>query len=295
MPPARLNSLSDDFRTNSGESMKLLDAGQSPRRTLRYEWRLDQKEQLSMELRTAVSTENMGGPQAEVPLPAVRIVIAVDPQNITPDRDLRYVWRVTSATVDAADETPAQIAEGIRAEVAEIARLSGGALVTNRGLAKEVTIDTRGGGKPSGTGQMAETIRQTLRDIAAPLPDEPVGIGARWRKLSQSDDNDTLVTQAETFRLAELQGDRGALDDSLAQTAPPQVLPAPALQGTRTRMESMLASGQARVRFDLSRLVPQTSFDGTTQMVVSGPVGEDAARNLKTVMHVSYAFSGSRR
>ena len=53
MPPARLNSLSDDFRTNSGESMKLLDAGQSPRRTLRYEWRLDQKEQLSMELRTA--------------------------------------------------------------------------------------------------------------------------------------------------------------------------------------------------------------------------------------------------
>jgi hypothetical protein len=294
--PAPKASLSDDVRANTGESMKLLDEGQPPRRTLRYEWHLDRKEQLSMDLRTAVSTEGVGAPQTEVPLPTVHIEIAVDPQSITADGDLRYVWRVTSATVDAADETPAQVVEGIRAEVAEIAQLSGTALVTRRGLAKEVLIDPRHGGRPTTSGQMAEQVRQTLRDVAAPLPEEPVGLGARWRKLSQLDDKDALVTQAETFRLAELQGDRGSLDDALAQTAPPQALPAPgALQGARARMESMLASGQARVRFDLSRLIPQTAFDGTTQMVLSGQSGGNVAHNVKTVMHVSYAIAGSPR
>jgi hypothetical protein len=295
-PPSTNSSPTDDLHATSGESMKLLDAGQPPRRKLRYDWHLDQKEQLSMDLRTAVSTEGAGAPQAEVPLPSVHILIAVDPQSITPDRDLRYAWRVTSASVDAADETPAQVAEGIRAEVAEITRLSGNALVTSRGLAKEVTIDSQGSGKPSGTGQMAEQVRQTLRDVAAPLPEEPVGVGARWRKLSQLDEKDALVTQAETFRLAELQGDRGVLDDALAQTAPPQALPAPgSLHGARARMESMLASGQAKVRFDLSRLVPQTAFDGTTQMVLSGQIAGDVARNVRTVMHVYYAIAGSRR
>jgi hypothetical protein len=288
-------SLADDLRATPGESMKLLDQGQPPRRKLRYAWRATQSEQLSMDLRTAISTENAAAPQPEVPLPSVHITIAVDPKSVTPDGDLRYAWRVTSATVDAAEETPSQVAEGIRVEVAEIARMSGSALVTNRGLSKEVTIDSRKPNKPSGTG-MAEGVRQTLRDVAAPLPEEPVGLGARWRRLSQLDVKDAIVTQAETFRLGELQGDRGLLEDALAQTAPPQALPAPAgLQGPPARMESMLASGQVRMQFDLSRLVPQTSFDVTTQMVLSGQATRDAGRNVKSVVHVYYAIAGSRR
>jgi hypothetical protein len=288
-------SQADDSKATTGESMKLLDQGQPPRRKLRYAWRPTQNEQLSMDLRTAVLTENVAAPQPEVPLPSVHITIAVDPKSVTPDGDLRYAWRVTSATVDASEETPSQVAEGIRVEVADIARMSGSALVTNRGLSKEVTIDSRKPNKLSGTG-MAEGVRQTLRDVAAPLPEEAVGLGARWRRLSQLDVQDAIVTQAETFRLGELQGDRGLLEDALAQTAPPQALPAPAgLQGPPARMESMLASGQVTMHFDLSRLVPQTSFDVTTQMVLSGQAMRDAGRNVKSVVHVYYAIAGSRR
>jgi hypothetical protein len=278
-----------------GATMKLLDPGQTPRRKLRYAWRLDQKEQLAMDLRTAASTEAAGEKQAEVPLPSVHVTIATDPQSITPDGDLRYVWQVMSATVDAAGDTPSQVAEGMRAEVAEIARLSGSAVVTSRGLAKEVTVDSRATGNMA-SGQMAEQVRQTLRDVAAPFPEEEVGVGARWRKLSQLNERDARIAQTETFRLVDLQGDRGALDDALAQTAPPQALRAAGMPpGAHARMESMLASGEAKVRFDLSRLVPQTTFDGTTTMVLSGQAAGDSARSMKMVMHVFIAIAGSRR
>lgn len=293
--PARTASPSDDSHGTAGESMKLLEDGKPPRRRLHYEWHLDEKEQLSMDLRTAVSTESAGGRQGEVPLPSVHILIAIDPQSITPDDDLHYAWRVTSATVEAAEETTSQLAEGLRAEVAEITRLAGSALVTDRGLAREVTITSRRPIRHPGTG-MAEQVRQTLRDVAAPLPEEAVGVGARWRRLSQLDVQDAIVTQAETFRLVELQGSRGMLDDALAQTAPPQALPVPeGLEGEPARMESMLASGQERVHFDLSRLVPQTAFDGTAQMVLSDQSLGDAARKMKTVMRVYWAIAGSRR
>ena len=117
---------------------------------------------------------------------------------------------------------------------------------------------------------MVEQVRQTLRDVAAPLPDEEVGVDARWRKLSQLDSREARITQTETFRLLELEQDRGTLDDFLAQTAPPQPLRAPGVPpGANAHMDSLLASGEAKIHFDLTRLVPQSAFDGTTTMVLS--------------------------
>ncbi|HXN30332.1 MAG TPA: hypothetical protein VN894_00665 [Polyangiaceae bacterium] len=293
--PVASASSATGARPTAGATMKVLDAGQPPRRKLRYAWHLDQKEQLAMDLRTAASTEARGATQPEVSLPSVHVALAIDPQSVTPDGDLRYAWRVTSARSDARDDTPSEVTEGMRAEVAAIAGLSGSAVVTSRGLAKDVTVDP-GSSVEALTSQMAEQVRQTLRDIAAPLPDEEVGAGARWRKLSQLDERGARVTQTETFRLVDLDGDRGTLADALAQTAPPQALRAPATSpGARARMESMLASGEAKVRFDLSRLVPQTTFDGTTTMVLSGQSPGDSARSMKMVMHVFIAIAGSRR
>jgi hypothetical protein len=296
MPSPASSGSSSRVRATAGTTMKLLDPGQSPRRKLRYAWRVDQKEQLSMDLSTAASAETGGAKQAEVPLPSVHVAIAIDPQSVTPDGDLRYAWHVTSATVSAATDTPPQMTEGMRAEVGGIAGLSGSALVTSRGLGKEVTVDPGATPEAVSSGQMAEQVRHTLRDVAAPLPEEEVGVGARWRKLSQLDERDARVAQTETFRLVDLQGDKGALDDALAQTAPPQALHAPGTPpGGHTRMESMLASAEEKVRFDLSRLVPQTIYDGITTMVLSGQSPGDSTRSVRTVMHVLVAIAGSRR
>ncbi len=276
--------------------MVLLDVGEAPRQKLRYSWHADQKELLVMDLRTAASTEARGEKQPDVALPTVHVAIAVDPQTVSADGDLSYKWHVTTATSDARDDTPSQLVEGMRSEVSAIARLEGSGVVTDRGLSKEVRVDPGPEGQAAAQGQLAEQVRQTLRDVAAPLPDEEVGVGARWRKLSKLDERDARVTQTETFRLVDLNGDRGTLDDSLAQTAPPQALHASAAPpGSRARMESMLASGQAKVRFDLTRLVAQTTFDGTTTMTLSGQAPGDSAQRMKMVMRVFIAIAGQRR
>jgi hypothetical protein len=274
--------------------VKLLDAGDPPRRKLRYTWQVDQKEQLTMDMRTAASTggdaPESGAKGEEVPLPTVHVVLAIDPQSVNADGDMHYAWSVTSTKVDAEEGTPAQVTEGMSAQVAAIAHLSGAAVVTARGLAREMATD------PGASGQMVDQVQQTLRDVAAPFPEEEVGVGARWRKTSRLDERDARVAQSETFRLVKLEDERGTLDDALAQTAPPQALHAPGqAAGSRARMESMLASGEAKIRFDLSRLVPQTAFDGTTKMVLSGAPPGDVEHSLKMVMHVFIGIAGSRR
>jgi hypothetical protein len=280
-----------------GSSTRLLEAGQPPRRKLRYRWRLDQNEQLAMDLRTSAATEIAGSKQPEIPLPPVHIVLDIDPRSLTPEGDLRYAWRVSAATVTSQAETPSPIADGMRAEVAAIDHLAGSGVVTSRGLCSTVSLETAPVLDGGATGQMVEQVRQTLRDVAVPLPEEEIGRGARWQKISQLDAKGSHLTQTDTFTLVDpVSGDTGAVDDVLAQTAPPQLLRTPGMSsGAEAHMESMLASGEAKTRFDLSRLVPQTQFTGTTTMIVSGPSGRDRTQRVTMVMRVGMDIQGRPR
>jgi hypothetical protein len=254
-----------------------------------------------MDLRTSASTEEGSNKQPEIPLPPVHVLVAIDPRAVGDGGDLSYGWRVTSATVGVDAQTPPSVADGMRAEVAAIEHLAGSAVVTARGLSSRVSIETVNQPDAAATGQMVEQVRQTLRDVAAPFPEEEVGKGARWEKLSQLASRDARVTQTETFTLADLSDGGGSLDDLLAQTAPPQPLLSPGSAAAQARIESMLASGDGKTRFDLTRLVPQTKFDGTTTMVVSGRLHEaepgvapdPSAHRMTMIMRVGITLSGT--
>jgi hypothetical protein len=270
---------------------KLLDAGQSPRQKLRYRWHLERKEELVLVLRTSATTSAGGLPlEREVSLPPVRITVDIDPRSVTPAGELLYDFRVTSSDVEPDAASTAAMTAGMRAEASAADHLQGSATVDARGLCESIEIDPASiadAGALGVTGQMVEQVRQTLRDLAAPLPEEEVGRGARWQKISEIDAKGSRLTQTDTFTLSEVHGDKGTLDDVLAQTAPSQALYGPgAPQAAPMRMESMLASGNARTLFELSHLVPQTKYDGTTTMVVSGPSGADSVRRVTMVMRV---------
>lgn len=271
------------------ETVRLLDTGQPPRRALRYAWKLDRRESLAMDLRTSASTE-AGGSKQEIPLPPVHIVVAIDPKGVSPDGDLSYAWSVTEAAVTSDPKAPSQVAEGMRAEVAAVAHLAGSAVVTSRGLPKDVRVeDASMLDAGAATGQMVEQVRQTLLQLSAPLPEEDVGKGARWQALTELDSKDARITQTETFTLTDVAGDKGSLDDVLAQTAPPQPLRMP--EGRQARMHSMLASGDAKIRFDLSRVVPQRKFDGTTRLVL----GMDGSGKVAMTMKIAIGITGTLR
>jgi hypothetical protein len=273
-------------------TMQLLDPGQPPRRHLRYAWRLDQKEQLALDLRTSATTEVGGVKQPEIPLPPVHITIAVEPRSVSTDGDLTYAWRVISGAVDADAGNSPEIAEGMRSQVDPIGHMSGTGVETAQGLSKEVAIDPQSLDAGAAQSQMVVQVVQTLRDVAAPLPSEEVGLGARWQKLARLDAREAHVAQTDTFTLTSIKGDAGMLDDALAQTASPQSLGSSAAGGAPARMESMLTSGQAKTKFWLTRLVPQMMFEGTTQMVVSGQPTQGAGR-VTMNMRVRIALEGT--
>jgi hypothetical protein len=271
--------------------MRLLEHGKEPLRPLRYAWNVDRKELMTIDLRTTVSTEG-GGTHQDIPLPPLHVVIAIDPQSITPAGDMRFAWHVLRAGADLdAGGAPAQVSEGWRLQIAPVEHLSGTAVVAPDGVSKGVTVE--GPADAASDAEMVTQVVQMLRDAAAPLPTEPVGVGARWQKVSTLDAKNGHATQTDTYTLSELRGDKGKLDDVLAQTASPQLLPPPAGAGTGAppaRVDSLLTSGTSKVGFDLGRLVAQSKLDGTTAMSLSSQ-----SQAVKMVMHLGIVVSGETR
>ncbi len=280
--PTRVLSAPSSFVPPSPRAtVQLLDPGRPPRRRLRYAWRLDQQETLALELRT--SAEVRGADPPEIHLPPIRITVAIEPESISPQGDLRFAWHVTGATAatEADASIIAQIADGVRAQLFPVEHLSGTAAVTDQGLSREMTVDPTSLGDGGAPGEMVVQVVQTLRDVAAPFPDEDVGLGARWQKLSRIDAKDVKVAQTESFSLTDVRDDSGSLEDVLAQTASPQSLPVAA---GGPSMESMLTSGEWKIHFSRMRLVPRMAFDGTSQMVAS---------HMAVTTHMQIAVEGT--
>jgi hypothetical protein len=277
----------------------LLDPGQPPRRKLRYAWRAAQKEELTMDLRTFASTETSDAQTPGNPLPAVRIVIAIDGVDVSPDGELHYGWRVMAAQVLAEARASGQVTDGMRREVAVVAHLSGDGVTGPTGIARRVSIDPASIASiaaADGTAEMVVQIDQTLRSTPAPFPDEAVGPGARWQRVWQVASNDAHITQTDTLTLVSSAGRRGALDDVLAQTAQPQELRTAGMRaGDQARLESMLVSGSARIQFDLARLVPHTQIDSTTTMVVSGRAAGVVSERTTMILRENVALAGKLR
>ena len=275
--------------------VRLIDPGKEPRETLRYTWRAGQHERLTMELRTAAATESAGTATPEIALPPVRIGVAIDPRSVSPGGELAYAWRVVSTQVTAAAGAAEPMADGMRAEVGAVEHLAGTATVNALGLTTSLFVDPASlpEAGTGGSGQMIEQVRQTLHDLAPPFPDEPVGRGARWEKLSRLSSKDARLSQTDSFTLLELGKTGGTIDDVLAQTAPSQPLATPGTPGAQARMDSMLASGDGKTTFDRSRLAPQTRFEGTTTMVVSSNAPPDGLVRRTMILHVGITLTGS--
>jgi hypothetical protein len=272
-------------------SVKLLDPGHEPRRALRYTWHAHRKEQMAVVLRTAISLE-ANGARREAPLPPLRILVAIDPQAIAPDGALGFSWHVTAAASDPDAGVSDDLAQGWAAQIVPVEHLSGTGVVTAHGISRAIALDPGTAGDAGPDAEMVVQVLQLLVNVAAPLPEEPVGKGARWQKLSSLDAKNGHATQTDTFTLTDLQGDQGALDDVVAQTSSPQNLP-PLVgidSGPPARIDSVLMSGSSRTRFELTRLVPQSSLDATTSMAVSDP-----RTRMNMLMHLGVAIEGSVR
>lgn len=198
--------------------VKILSTGEGAKRPLRYRLAKGAKETIELTMDMAISMEVPGvGPQS-VDAPPMKMSMDVTVDDITANGDFVLSMTIATASMEGGP-LPAGALDGLKG-------LSAVMTMTDRGLIRSVKFDESKIGDPA----MMQLLQSTGFDrLSAPLPEEPIGAGAKWEVTQQVKANGVSMEQRSTYEVLEMARGGATLGVTIAQTAGAQTMSPPGM------------------------------------------------------------------
>jgi len=189
-------------------------------------------------------------------LPAMKFSIDLSIQDMAQDGDIKYEVVISDASIVEDADVIAQVAEAMRTSVAAMKGLSGNGTFSSRGINKSIDIKAPAGAGPQVL-QGIEQIKEMMSHIVVALPEEAVGLGAKWETKTSVRSQGMKVNQTVSSELAALEGEQGTVKSTVTESASNQKIPNPMMPGTQVDLTRMTGNGTSEITFDLARLLSQ--------------------------------------
>ncbi|HYU15236.1 MAG TPA: DUF6263 family protein [Candidatus Acidoferrum sp.] len=261
----------------------LLEPGKEPRTVLRYSLSPSAREKLGLTMTMAMEM-GLAGHNMRMQVPPIHMENELAVAEKLGEREVLCRFAITSAELLPGGDKIFESARGqLEAELKKTVGTHGTLAVDDRGLNLRLDLALPAGMDPQ-MSQAMQSSRQALEHVSSPLPEEAVGVGARWQ-MDQSIEHDGIkMKQKVSYELVELKGQRAQLHATIEQTADPQVATMPGLPpGLRAELLSHTGSGSGTIDIDLSKLVPTSSsstIHTETSIKVTGQ-GQDQTMLMK--------------
>jgi hypothetical protein len=156
----------------------------------------------------------------------------------------------------------AQLAEIMKAALGGVKGMSGTGTLSSRGLAKGMEFKVPPGADAQ-TRKVMDQMRDSFSTMAAPLPEEAVGPGARWEAKMTIKSQGMTIDQTGTSELVSIEGERVTTKGTFTQRASNQKIESPAMPGLKVDLIKMIGTGTGQNTFDLGKLLASS---GTTDL-----------------------------
>lgn len=240
--------------------LELVDGGKKPRSELRYAFEQGRKHEMVMDMQMSMTMTMNGAPAPEASMPKIRTRVALQEEKILENGNVRAKAVIRDMViVDEKSAEPAMLAS-IKPELARIKNLEGWSEMTNRGFIVGGEYKTPPGASPQ-LQQMVQQLQGNMKQLSFPLPEEPVGEGAKWRVKQVVRNSGMTIDQVSNCTLKSLKGTSASLRCVISQDARVQTLRAGLPPGTQGKLLSHKATGTSDIDLDLNTLVPNTTGD----------------------------------
>lgn len=246
----------------STTQVKLLEAGAEPRKVLHLHPSPGDKQTLRLTLKMAIETK-MGEMQNQaMKIPAMTMNMDTTVKDVSDKGDITYELVMGETTLADDPGGNAQVAELVKAALGGVKGMSGTGTVSSRGLAKGMEFKVPPGADAQ-TRQVMDQMKNSFSSIAAPLPEEAVGPGARWEAKMPIKSQGMTIDQMTTCELVSIEGERVTTKSTFTQRASNQKIESPAMPGLKVDLIKMIGTGTGESKIDLGKLLPS---EGTTDL-----------------------------
>jgi len=253
--------------------LKLLDPGAEPRKELRYKVAKGTKQAFEGLIDIAM-TMNIG-PMQNMKLPTMRMVGSLEFTDVTPDGKMKYVMVTEKIEFLETKGTAPLNADMLNKQFAnKLNGMKATGEIDPLGKVSNFAVDMSS--VPKEMQEMLQGLRQSLNQMAAPLPTEAIGKGARWQVNQNLDQDGIKVNQTVVYELGDVKDSEATLKSTVTLNAPSQTI---SKSGVSVQLNKMTGTGTGTMKIDFTKLL------GPTEMTLH--IDQDAAamgQNMKMGM-----------
>lgn len=263
-----------DASAHDNSGIRVLDKGDRPRSRLRYN--ISGGTTTASSSTFKVATLATSSDQAAITLlPGLRLDIVSGPAELT-ERGVKFKVDVVKSEALIPEGFDEQLAQELRDGAAVAKDIGGWVEIDDRGnmLSGELNERTKRSDVPIRLLRMVVNTRETLTRVR--LPEEKVGLGARWETRKEIRAYGFNVQQVNTYTLVDHAGDEIMLNVTVQQMAVPQTIEFPD-EGIEISVETMMAQADGQIILDLDALESDASANGKGEdrILVKTPEGID--------------------
>ena len=271
--------------------VRLLDAGAEPRADLSYAIAKGPAPKLGMAMDMAVSVKS-GGHQNDAALPRMGMTLDGSAGETNAAGEWKILASLVDISVDGKGPQAEQMAAAMRPQIASMKGLAINYWLSPKGRVRDVKVELPKG-LPKAAEALVAGLNQSFESMVAPLPVEPVGLGAKWQVVSRMSASGADLLQSATYTLKARDGAHATLDMTTTQLSASDAINALGSPGGAvTRVKAFSSGGSGTTKIDTTSVVPEsgttTMKTGMTVLVTQGAApGEESTVETRTSVTLS--------
>lgn len=206
-----------------------------------------------------------------IALPTTKLTMEVVVTQVDANGDIHFDFTYKNVDLVAEPGAPREAINTLRPSLTPLIGLSGSIVVNSRGQTKSTRINLPPELDPTAK-EIFEQLSTSLDQFYAPLPEEAVGTGARWRVSQDLNVNGIQLTQSAIYELVSNQDNILELGILVEQEARPQVISLPSIPdlpaGVTLELRSLSSQGEGEMTFSLGQILPRRSTLSSRSSVV---------------------------
>lgn len=269
---------------------ELLDAGEEPRQVLRFAFGPGST---TVDVVVDLDVTQDGGEPVVLDLPPIRQRLRLTTAAPEADGNVPIDLEVEAAAVDGASTLSEQERASVDEELSGIVGLRGAGSIDQRGRVVDFAYDAPDDLDPA-LSSVIDGLSDQVASLVAPVPDEPVGVGARWRATTNASVGGASVPITTVFEITAIDGDDITYSSTSEGSAADRPLSPPGLAaGTTMHLVDLRSTGRGTGRFSLVSLAATADVRSETvqSMTLDGPDGSTPV-SQRTTSHLVVAPVG---
>lgn len=276
------------------DKVTVIEVGAEPRRPLRLKPVAGTTVRTALTARVAID-QTVDGERLDTPaVPGFTMVMVQHVDSVDAAGSAQVTLTYTDVKAAQGPDSDPAVVEAVNTALGDLEGLSGTAVVDARGEVQESTLDTDGVEDPVAK-SMLDSLDSQLRNLSAPFPREPIGVGARWTARTKATLVGITAETTTTYTLTEWDGDHYELAVVAKVTAPSGPVELPGLPaGTDAAISRFEVRTTGTVGGDVMGALP-TSASSAAEGDMAFRITEDGRTGrLEQHLEMEFEFSPAR-